>query len=101
MGYYTNFYISFDISNNPETVQQAIEDLSQCSFYNGRTDQVKWHSWKEHCIRVSKDFPDIVINIEGEGKESGDHWKAYIKNGKIQISKAVVTFEEFNEGKLK
>lgn len=97
MGYYTNF----DISNNPETVQRAIEDLSQYSFYNGRTDQVKWYSWKEHCIRVSKDFPNIVINIEGEGEESGDRWKAYIKNGKIQISKAVVTFEEFDEGKLK
>ncbi len=46
MGYYTNF----DISNNPETVQRAIEDLSQYSFYNGTTDQVKWYSWKEETV---------------------------------------------------
>lgn len=96
MGYYPRY----DISNNPETVQQAIEDLSSYTFYNGVND-IKWYDWKEHCLQVSKDFPNLVINIEGEGEESGDHWKAYIKDGKIQICKAVVTFEDFDEGKLK
>lgn len=96
MGYYTRY----DISDNPETVQQAIEDISQYSFYSGQTDTVKWYDWQEHCKEVSKNFPNLVIKVEGDGEEQGDQWKAYIKNGKIQITKAVVTFEEFDETKL-
>ena len=96
MGYYTRY----DISDNPETVQQAIEDISQYSFYSGQTDTVKWYDWQEHCKEVSKNFPNLVIKVEGDGEEQGDQWKAYIKNGKIQIAKAVVTFEEFDEAKL-
>lgn len=96
MGYYTRY----DISENPQTVQQAIEEKSQYSFYGGQTDTVKWYDWKEHCLEVSKDFPNLVIKVEGDGEEQGDQWKAYIKNGKIQIAKAVVTFEEFDEAKL-
>jgi hypothetical protein len=96
MGYYTRY----DISDNPETVQQAIEDISQYSFYSGQTDAVKWYDWQKHCKEVSKNFPNLVIKVEGDGEEQGDQWKAYIKNGKIQIAKAVVTFEEFDEAKL-
>jgi uncharacterized protein YtpQ (UPF0354 family) len=96
MGYYTRY----DISDNPQTVQQAIEEKSQYHFYSGQTDTVKWYDWQEHCKEVSKNFPNLVIKVEGDGEEQGDQWKAYIKNGKIQIAKAVVTFEEFDEAKL-
>ena len=97
MGYLTRY----DISNNPETVQQAIEEKSPYSFYSGQTDTVKWYDWQKDCLAVSKDFPNLVINIEGDGEEQGDQWKAYIKNGKIQIAKAVISFAEFDESKLK
>lgn len=96
MGYYTRY----DISDNPQTVQEAIEEKSQYSFYSGQTDEVKWYDWQEHCKEVSKNFPNLVVKVEGAGEEQGDQWKAYIKNGKIQIAKAVVTFEEFDEEKL-
>lgn len=97
MGYYTKY----DISDNPETVQEAIQEKSQYSFYYGRTDEVKWYNWQKDCLEVSKDFPNLVISIEGIGEEEGDHWKAYIKDGKIQMTKALVTFEAFDEAKLK
>lgn len=97
MGYYTRY----DISDNPETVQQAIEDKSQYSFYNGCTDQVKWYDCVEDCKEVSKAFPNLVITVEGDGEEQGDHWKAYFKDGKVQVCKAIVTFEPFDESKLK
>lgn len=97
MGYYTRY----DISENPQTVQEAIEQKSQYSFYSGQTNAVKWYDWEEHCLEVSKGFPSLVIKVEGDGEEQGDQWKAYIKNGKIQIAKAVVIFEEFDETKLK
>lgn len=97
MGYYTRY----DISANPETVQQAIEDKSQYSFYGGCTDQVKWYDCVEDCKEVSKAFPNLVITVEGDGEEQGDQWKAYFKDGKVQVCKAIVTFEPFDESKLK
>lgn len=63
MGYYTRY----NISENPQTVQEAIEQKSQYSFYSGQTDTVKWYDWQEHCKEVSKDFPNLVIKIEGDG----------------------------------
>lgn len=97
MGYYTRY----DISENPQTVQDAIEQKSQYNFYSGQSDKVKWYDWQKDCLEVSKDFPNLVIKIEGGGEEQGDQWKAYIKDGKIQIAKAIVTFEAFDESKLK
>lgn len=97
MGYYTRY----DISENAQTVQEAIEEKSQYTFYSGQTEEVKWYDWQTHCKAVSMDFPNLVIRVEGVGEEQGDQWKAYIKNGKIQIVKARVTFEEFDEAKLK
>lgn len=96
MGYYTQF----NISNNPSTVQQAIEDKSQYSFYSGHMEG-KWYSYKADCIEVSKQFPNLVIEVTGDGEEQGDQWKHYFKDGKSFLAEAVVTFEEFDESKLK
>lgn len=97
MGYYTYY----DISENSEEVQQAIEEKSQYSFHCGRTGAVKWYAWKDDCLAVSRIFPEELIYLEGDGEEQGDQWKAYFKNGKAQVSKAVITFEPFDESKLK
>lgn len=96
MGYYTDY----DISGNSEEVADAIEKISEYSWYS-RSMNGKWYNWKEHCTEVSKMFPDRLVVLEGDGEESGDQWKAYFKNGKSQACKAIVTFEEFDESKLK
>ena len=97
MGYCTKY----NIRENCEEVQQAIELKSGYSFYCGQTDEVKWYEWEKHCKEVSIEFPNTVIKVEGDGEEQGDQWKAYIKNGKMQLAKAIVTFESFDESKLK
>lgn len=97
MGYYTKF----DISENPLTVQQEIEDISEYSdWYEGQL-HAKWYEYEKHCRKVSEDFPNLVIVVEGHGEEPGDDWKAYFKQGKMQKAKAVVTYAEFDESKLK
>ena len=96
MGYYTDY----DISGNREEVADAIEETSGYSWY-GRSMNGKWYDWHVHCTAVSKQFPDELITVEGDGEEQGDQWKAYFKNGKSQVCKAIVTFEPFDESKLK
>jgi hypothetical protein len=96
MGYYTNF----DISQNTEEVQQDIESVSGYGFYSGCVDG-KWYGWEKDCKEVSLKHPNILIRVEGDGEERGDQWKAYFLNGKSQVCKAVITFEGFDESKLK
>ena len=97
MGYYTNY----DISANSKEIQDTIEKESGYSFYDGTASEVKWYDWHGDCIVVSKMFPDQLIRVEGDGEEQGDQWKAYFLNGKSQVCKAVITFEGFDESKLK
>ena len=96
MGYYTRY----DISANREEVADTIEKESGYSWYC-REMEGKWYDWHEHCTAVSLQFPGELITVEGDGEEQGDQWKAYFKNGKSQICGAIVTFEPFDESKLK
>ena len=71
MGYYTRYMI-----NSP-----SIEEW---------TDEVK----------KSFRHPTLLFELYGKG-EDGEQWKKYFKNGKSFTTYATVTFEEFNETKLK
>ena len=50
---------------------------------------------------MSLQFADILFELKGEGEEAGDVWKAYYLNGKEQICRAKITFDEFDESKMK
>lgn len=95
MGYYTRY----DISNNSPEVKQAINEIS--GYNDVECDEIKWYQHKDHCTQVSKMFPDELITVDGEGEEQGDQWRAYYKDGKSQYCKAIITFEPFDESKLK
>ena len=95
MGYYTRF----DISSNSQEVINTINEVS--GYGDVESDEIKWYHHKDHCITVSKMFPHELITVEGVGEEQGDQWKAYYKNGKMQHCKALITFEPFDESKLK
>lgn len=97
MGYYT----TYDISANSSKIQDAIENKSGDTFYEGLVSEVKWYSWHQDCLEISKSYADQLIVVEGDGEEQGDQWKAYFKNGKSQVCKAIVTFEKFYQNKLK
>ena len=99
MGYYTDF----DFSDNSQEVIEAIYEISDYRHHGvgGKINAAKWYDHKEHCLEVSKKFPDQVITVYGEGEESGDIWKAYYKNGKSFQADAIITFEDFNESKLR
>lgn len=100
MGYYTQY----DVSENSPEIIEALEEVSQYDLNCmdvGVSDTIKWYSCISDCITVSKAFPDTLIKVRGEGEESGDIWKAYFLNGKYQMCKAILTFEDFDENKLK
>lgn len=108
MGYYTGFKVKFDGGDKHEEI---IEQINLTSGYDGswyayndakhiRLDEVKWYDHKDHMRMISAAFPDVLFEIEGEGEEADDIWKAYTKDGKYVRYNAIISFPEFNEDDL-
>lgn len=100
MGYYTDFKLNFDgqVEEIPNGLQDEcyVEDLLDEGFVSG-----KWYEWEEDMRLLSNANPEILFKLTGHGEEAGDEWKAYFKGGKCQVEKAVISYGEFNERKLK
>ena len=84
-----------DLSDSPENL------ISKVVGYNPFEDSCKWYEHDKHMMEVSKNNPETIFILEGEGEESDDIWKKYYLNGKCQEARAVITFEPFDEKKLK
>ncbi len=69
--------------------------------YNPLDQETKWYEHEEHMKAISKEYPDVIFQLNGEGEESGDVWIKYFVNGKMQKAAAKITFDEFDEKKLK
>lgn len=52
-------------------------------------------------IEYSKLHPEILFILEGMGDDRDDNKKWYIKNGKRQETKGIITYQEFDPKKLK
>ena len=102
-------YFSLRCSKNTEQVEKRIKELynkgnmeSPYPFIDWQS--VKWHSMMEHCLIVSKEFPDTLITIEKK-ENDWDLWdnpffNHHFKNGKYYCQKSKIVWEKFDEGML-
>lgn len=109
MGYYTDYELS--IYDGPvdrpdvDVINKWIEnsDLGM-TVYGIYLDKlvggIKWYDNEYDVKELSKAFPDIVFLLEGWGEETGDAWRKYFKNGKVQRANAKITFDDYDESKL-
>jgi hypothetical protein len=44
-------------------------------------DEMKWYHHEDDMIALSKEYPDIVFVLEGEGEEAPDFWRMWVCNG--------------------
>ena len=120
MGYYT--YYTMNVSNThrdngklvvetepiPSIVagdlENAMKDLDVLEgdvsggYYSG--DTIKWYEWEEDIRNLSKEFPDILFEVSGDGEESEDFWIAYFLNGKMQFCPGRIVYDDFSESAL-
>ncbi len=107
MGYYTQFDIK--VKEGEVDIQSLQDTINEISNYSFDTDgneiwsngSYKWYDYAHDMEKVSKLFPDIVIQVDGNGEEFGDIWRTFWKNGKYQQAERVVTVEDYDENKLK
>lgn len=104
MGYYTRYSISIqpdDSGNILESLLKSNESASYAMSENGESrKRCKWYEHENELRKFSKQHPKVLFVLDGEGEESGDIWVKYFQNGKCQVCKAKITFDEFDAKKL-
>lgn len=103
MGYYTDYDVTISNLDNANQGVKIVQMLDMRDYhfsddglnlnfsYNG-----KWYDWKEDCIRVSLQYPKILIELHGVGEDRDDRWKARVQNGLCEVVQAVITFPDFD-----
>lgn len=122
MGYYT--WYSFSTKNNKNKIGDIIEYMKEkekvndwffpfayaldrfvhiedCNDFELEADDThKWYDHDEEMLELSKQFPETVFCLYGDGEGSEDMWYTYYKNGKMQYCGARIEFDEYDEAKL-
>lgn len=113
MGYYTDYELKltadFDIiSKYPqlEFLPAVLEKYTGYVFettglHSACLSGAKWYDHHIDMVNMSKDFPEILFQLNGEGEESGDTWRSFYKNGKATKLIPIITWPEFDERQLK
>ena len=109
MGYYTRYSLDLmgmAIDEKPETIiREFLEDYDDVSYaidVNGDSeDATKWYDHEDDLKVFSQNYPKVIFILTGEGEKAGDLWKKYFLNGKCQKVEATITYEGFDQSKLK
>ena len=112
MGYCTYYKLKWSVENSKTTWDEISDEIklrqdAGSDFMYGvdengsSTDQAKWYDHEKEVSQFSKIYPDVLFELSGEGEESGDIWKKYFLNGKMQLCQAITTFPPFDKSKLK
>ncbi|MCY8191473.1 hypothetical protein MOC62_07625 [Bacillus spizizenii] len=104
MGYYTDYKLEID----PEPIgllkYLTKNDLLDSYLFHALTDrgsEMKWYDHEDDMKDISKDFPEALFTLNGDGEESGDVWRKYFKNGKMQTCRARIVFDDYDEKELR
>lgn len=63
-------------------------------------DEYTWYDNEEDMRLLSKEFPDILFKLHGEGENNEDIWDKYFINGKMQYCLAKIMCPPFDKTKL-
>jgi hypothetical protein len=79
------------LKNECEYANFALYDNGVCR------ESAKWYEHEADMAKFSKQYPDTLFMLSGEGDDSDDLWRMYCKNGKTQKCRAVISYEPMDE----
>lgn len=88
--------------NSLENFIESIDPTSKIDYelYLDNNNKTKWYDNEEDMLELSKEFPDILFKLHGEGERNEDIWDKYFMNGKMQYCPAEIHISEFDRNKL-
>lgn len=115
MGYCTHYKLelSGDRARSLLAATEAAEEMIEsrdCVEFLGTESPVcdgiywagKWFDEEEkELVALSKKYPDVLIQVTGDGEDSDDFWREYIQNGKTGWTPGVISYEPFGQVEMK
>lgn len=108
MGYYTHYSLEVHGIKNAEEhaslrdfigsssynycFQEDEMDVYESEAYFASEDECKWYGHEKDMINLSKQFPDMIFCLEGDGEERGDMWRKYFHNGIMEFCPAYISY---------
>lgn len=101
MGYntYYSLYVNGVEDENHEGEHELA--LSKMADHHVFEEDCRWYEHEADLREYSAKFPDLLFELRGVGEGILDAWTKYFKNGKMQHCPAKVTYDDFDESKLK
>lgn len=112
MGYYSHFDIEIH-SDRKFSIEEVTKKLSEISGYDLIEDfescekeekifccevnDVKWYSYEEDFIELSKIFPDFIFFVSRLGEYETDYIEQVFKNGKSTERNLVVIYPKWED----
>lgn len=102
MGYYTDYRLRVEGSGAAYDKLMKEKDNIIFSDYDwnlGRWleehhgENCKWYDYETDMQQLSREWPNVLFILEGDGEEAGDLWKAWFRNGKMHKLEAKIVFE--------
>ncbi|ASR77580.1 hypothetical protein SEA_PARADIDDLES_99 [Streptomyces phage Paradiddles] len=104
MGYYTDFTLSAE--GRGPIYDKMMKQKDKIVFSQGDYDfilgewldrgysqNLKWYDWEKDMKQLSREWPNVLFILEGDGEETGDLWKAWFRNGEMHKLEAKIVFE--------
>ena len=108
MGYYTNYTLTIENENVPqsrlveiddEIMKMDVMDGSLCR-YGVCSGEDKWYDHDEDMLLLSTKFPEILFCLYGTGEGYEDIWRTYYQNGKMQHCPASIVYDDYDPTKM-
>lgn len=76
-------------------LETHLEAISGKQFvFGSESEPCKWYDCEKDMKALSLEYPTVTFTVYGDGEESGDIWRATVKNGVWEEKKAKIVFEE-------
>jgi hypothetical protein len=108
MGYLTKYRLTFTASESEAKMFKLLYSAGEVtckSYQEPIKDILDWYNeafvgedtWYEHendMLEISKNFPNILFKLEGDGQDREDIWVKYFKNGQVKTAKILIVEED-------
>lgn len=95
-----DFLLEFDENDSIDFDITLGKFYALCCRSRDGDEPCRWYLHEQNMCAFSKRFPTLVFVLEGKGDDEEDRWIKYFKDGRIQVCRAQVVYEDYDEAKL-
>ncbi len=102
MGYNTTYKV-YVVNDTPAkwTLDKDLARISDYVFDDGEAHDIKWYEHDAEMKLLSKEHPDTIYEVRGNGEDESDVWVSFYKDGKSYKVNLAPVYPAFDEGLLR